>query len=118
LGNEERVALESVVSKGTANGRQIRRAPPLLLSNAGKTDAEIAALLHVTTVTVGQTRKCWSAERLTRNLADQPQSSRPTATGPTNRNLADQPQSSRPTATWPTNRNLADQPKSSRPTAI
>jgi transposase len=76
LSNDEREALERVVSKGDANVRQIRRAHTLLLSDAGKTDEEIAALLHVTTVTVAETRKRWCAERLTRNLTDQPKPGR------------------------------------------
>ncbi len=76
LTNEERVVLESVVSKGGANVRQIRRAHTLLLSNAGKTDEEIASLLHITTVTVAETRKRWCAEHLGRNLADQPKPGR------------------------------------------
>lgn len=70
LSKAEREALEGLVSKGAANVRQIRRAHTLLQSDAGKTDEEIASLLHITTVTVAQTRKCWCAERLTRNLSD------------------------------------------------
>lgn len=76
LNNEERVTLESVVSKGTANVRQIRRAHTLLLSDAGKTDEAIADLLHITTVTVAETRKRWCAEHLSQNLADQPKPGR------------------------------------------
>jgi transposase len=76
LSSEERKALESIVSKGGANVRQIRRAHTLLLSNAGKTDEEIAALLHITTVTVAETRKRWVVEHLGRNLADQPKPGR------------------------------------------
>ena len=76
LSNEERVALESIVSKGVSNVRQIRRAHTLLLSDAGKTDEEIASLLHITTVTAAQTRKRWCTERLSRNLADQPKPGR------------------------------------------
>jgi transposase len=76
LSNEERAALESVVSKGTANVRQIRRAHTLLLSNSGNTDEAIADLLHITTVTVAETRKRWCAERLTRQLSDQPKPGR------------------------------------------
>lgn len=76
LSSEEREALERVVSKGAANVRQIRRAHTLLLSDAGKTDEEIADFLHVTTVTVAETRKRWYAEHLSRNLADQPKSGR------------------------------------------
>lgn len=76
LSNEEQQALENIVSKGNANVRQIRRAHTLLLSNAGKTDQEIADLLHITTVTVAETRKRWCAERLTRQLSDQPKPGR------------------------------------------
>jgi transposase len=47
-----------------------------LLSDAGKTDEEIANLLHITTVTVAETRKRWCADHLSRNLADQPKSGR------------------------------------------
>lgn len=71
LSNAEQQALENVVSKGDANVRQIRRAHTLLLSSTGKTDQEIADLLHITTVTVAETRKRWCAEHLSRNLADQ-----------------------------------------------
>jgi transposase len=70
LSKDERKKLEGVVSKGIANVRQIRRAHTLLLSDAGKTDEEIASLLHITTVTVAETRKRWCAEGLSRNLAD------------------------------------------------
>jgi transposase len=76
LSNEERDTLESVASKGIANVRQIRRAHTLLLSDAGKTDEEIANFLHVTTVTVAETRKRWCAEYLSRNLTDQPKPGR------------------------------------------
>lgn len=76
LSKPERDSLESVVSKGAANVRQIRRAHTLLLSDAGKTDQEIASLLHITTVTVAETRKRWCAEPLSRNLADQPKPGR------------------------------------------
>jgi hypothetical protein len=76
LSNEEREALENVVSKGGANVRQIRRAHALVMSNAGKTDEENAELLHITTVTVAETRKRWCAEHFSRNLTDQPKSGR------------------------------------------
>ena len=76
LSKEERESLENIVNKGTANVRQIRRAHTLLLSNAGKTDEDIASLLHVTTVTIAETRKHWCAEHLSRNLSDQPKPGR------------------------------------------
>ena len=46
------------------------------LRDAGKTDEEIANLLHITTVTVAETRKCWCADRLSRNLVDRPKPGR------------------------------------------
>jgi len=76
LSKAERENLEGVVSKGAANVRQIRRAHTLLLSDAGKTDQEIADFLHITTVTVAETRKRWCTEHLSRNLSDQPKSGR------------------------------------------
>jgi transposase len=76
LSDEERDQLENVVSKGNANVRQIRRAHTLLLSDAGKTDQAIADFLHITTVTVAETRKRWCTEYLSRNLADQPKPGR------------------------------------------
>jgi hypothetical protein len=76
LSGEEREQLENVLRKGGANVRQIRRAHTLLLSDAGKTDEEIANLLHITTVTVAETRKCWCADRLSRNLVDRPKPGR------------------------------------------
>jgi transposase len=76
LSNDERAKLEHIISKGQGNVRQIRRAHTLLLSDAGKTDEEIADLLHITTVTIAETRKRWCAEHLSRNLADQPKPGR------------------------------------------
>jgi transposase len=76
LSPEEREQLESIVSKGTANVRQVRRAHTLLLSDAGHTDQEIADLLHITTVTVAETRKRSGIERLSRNLVDHPKPGR------------------------------------------
>lgn len=76
LSDMERKELEDIISKGHGNVRQIRRAHTLLLSDAGKTDEEITDLLHITTVTVAETRKRWCAEHLSRNLADQAKSGR------------------------------------------
>jgi transposase len=77
LSQDEQAKLESVISKGGAKVRQIRRAHILLMSNAGKTDAVIAELLHITTVTVAETRKRWCTEKLTRELNDKPKAGRP-----------------------------------------
>jgi transposase len=72
----EHATLESIISKGNCTVRQIRRAHTLLMSDAGKTDEEIAELLHTTTVTIAETRKRWCADGLSRNLADQPKPGR------------------------------------------
>jgi transposase len=76
LNEDEQKILESIVTKGQFNTRQIRRAHTLLMSRAGKSDQEIAELLHITTVTVAETRKRWCTERLTRQLSDQPKPGR------------------------------------------
>jgi len=46
------------------------------LRDAGKTDEEIANVWHITTVTGAETRKCWCADRLSRNLVDRPKPGR------------------------------------------
>ena len=69
LSESERPELESVVTKGKAGARLIRRGHTLLLSDEGKTDQDIAKLLHVDELTVRRTRKQW-AERHT--LTDKP----------------------------------------------
>lgn len=76
LSNEERAELDRIISKGQCNVRQIRRAHTLLMSEAGKTDEEIADLLHITTITVAETRKRWCTEGISRNLTDQPKPGR------------------------------------------
>ena len=62
---EERQALEQVLAAGTQSARERRRAQMLLWSAAGQSDLEIAARLHVTPLTVAQTRRRWvEAHRL------------------------------------------------------
>jgi transposase len=69
LSENERAELESLVTKGKAGARIIRRAHTLLMSDAGRSDREIAALLHVDELTVVHTRRRW-VER--HELTDQP----------------------------------------------
>ena len=57
LSEAEIQMLESVVSKGTANARVIRRAHTLLLSHQKKQDQEIAAFLQINPNTVSVTRR-------------------------------------------------------------
>ena len=73
LSEAERAELEAMVTKGKAGARIIRRAHTLLLSEEGRSDREIAVLLHVDELTVVHTRQRW-AER--RELTDKPRRSR------------------------------------------
>lgn len=73
LTETERAELEATVTKGKAGARIIRRAHTLLLSDAGKTDHEIANMLHVDELTVANTRKQWAARH---TLTDQARRSR------------------------------------------
>ena len=73
LRESEWAELESIVTKGKAGARTIRRAHTLLLSSKGKTDREIAGILHIDEMTVAHTRKMW-AER--HELSDKPRRAR------------------------------------------
>ena len=73
LSETERAELENMVTKGKAGARIIRRAHTLLLSNEGRSDREIANILHVDELTVVHTRQRW-VER--HELTDQPRRSR------------------------------------------
>ena len=73
LTDDERNELTDLTRKGKAGARTIRRAHTLLLSDEGRTDQDIASLLHVDEMTVVNTRKRW-AER--RALTDKPRRSR------------------------------------------
>lgn len=57
LTDNERKQLEAIVKTGKHAAREIRRAHTLLLSDAGKTDRQIAQVLHVTEQTVVRTRR-------------------------------------------------------------
>lgn len=73
LSESERAELERVVTKGKAGARIIRRGHTVLLSDEGRTDQEIAKLLHIDEMTVAHTRKMW-AER--HDLSDKPRRAR------------------------------------------
>lgn len=73
LSERERTELESIVTKGKAGARLIRRAHTLLLSADGKTDQAIAKLLHVDELTVARTRKQWGERH---SLTDKPRRAR------------------------------------------
>ena len=73
LSEDERTELETIVTKGKTGARTIRRGHTLLLSNEGRTDREIASILHVDEMSVVNTRKRW-VER--HELTDKPGRSR------------------------------------------
>lgn len=77
LSEEERAALQEIARTGKQKARLLRRAQMLLWSDAGKSDAEIAALLDVTPLTVAITRRRWVTQH---NLGDAPRSGRPPKT--------------------------------------
>src|SRR5258708_36887991 len=73
LSESERAELESIVTKGKAGARIIRRAHSLLLSDEGRSDREIANILHVDELTVVHTRQRWAEGH---ELRDKPRRSR------------------------------------------
>lgn len=73
LSESGRTELESIVTKGKAGARLIRRAHTILLSDDGKTDQDIAKLLHVDELTVARTRKQWGERH---SLTDKPRRAR------------------------------------------
>lgn len=73
LSESEQLELENIVTKGKAGARLIRRAHTILLSNEGKTDQDIATVLHVDELTVARTRKAWGERH---SLMDMPRRAR------------------------------------------
>lgn len=76
----EREALETFVSCGNKNAREINRARILLLSDAGKKISEIVNLLHTSRPTVSTMRKKYhetAYEHILDILKDAPRSGRP-----------------------------------------
>lgn len=73
LSASERRELESIVRTGRQKARVRQRAQILLWSDAGKSDLEIAALIHRTPLTVAQTRERWVRHH---RLTDQPKPGR------------------------------------------
>lgn len=73
LSDSERSELEQIVRTGQHKARVRERAQILLWSNAGKSDLDIAGLLHRTPLTIAQTRKRWAIDH---TLLDQPKRGR------------------------------------------
>jgi len=73
LSDSERRELESIVRTGQQKARVRERAQILLWSDAGKSDVEIAGLVHRTPLTIAQTRERWATQH---SLLDQPKRGR------------------------------------------
>lgn len=73
LSDRERSELESIVRTGQQKARVRERAQILLWSDAGKSDLEIASLLHRTPLTIARTRERWATDQ---SLSDQPKRGR------------------------------------------
>lgn len=73
LSDSERSELARMVRTGQQKARVRERAQILLWSDAGKSDLEIAGLVHRTPLTIAQTRKRWATHH---TLSDQPKRGR------------------------------------------
>ena len=76
LSNDDRSALERLLSHATLSARKFKRATALLELDRGKTLVEVAATLHLTYPTVSSWRDKYNALGL-RSLDDAPRSGRP-----------------------------------------
>jgi transposase len=72
LSEEERTYLRTLVKRGEAKVRTILRAQAFLLSNEGRTDSEIRAVLHLSRGTLYNWRKRLAEEGLEVALHDRP----------------------------------------------
>ncbi|NJN18205.1 MAG: IS630 family transposase [Oscillochloris sp.] len=72
LTDEERHDLRALITKGTLAARKLTRAHILLLADEGRTDATIAAALHVGTATIARIRKRFVEEGVEAALSERP----------------------------------------------
>ena len=70
LSEVERPQLLLLIRSGKESARRLRRARTLLLADEGKTDAEIAAALHIGSATVARTRRRFTEEGLEAALSE------------------------------------------------
>lgn len=77
LTDTEKHQLLSMINKGQAGARKIKRANLLLLADKGETDSTIAKTLHASPSTIERTRKRFVAEGLTAALNEKKRSGRP-----------------------------------------
>ena len=68
----QRSELRSLIRKGTTSARALSRARVLLLADEGRTDAHIAANVHVGTTTVERLRRRFVEEGLDATLQERP----------------------------------------------
>jgi len=76
LSEDEEATLVALTNKGRPGARKIKRANILLLAHTGKTDLEIAVLLHTSLRTVERTRQKFVAGGPTFSLNEQTRSGR------------------------------------------
>jgi transposase len=76
LSEEEEAALVALTNKGRPGARKIKRANILLLAHTGKTDLEIAGMLHTSLRTVERTRQKFVAGGPAFSLNEQTRSGR------------------------------------------
>ncbi len=74
---EERAELLGFVNRGKASARRLTRARALLLADEGRTDVEIAEVLHISRPTVERLRKRFVDEGLEQALKDRPRTGGP-----------------------------------------
>lgn len=72
LTEAERAEVLALTTHGARRARMVRRAQTLLLADEGKTDAVIAAALHVGAATVQRTRQRFVEEGLAAALRERP----------------------------------------------
>ncbi|RCJ26624.1 transposase [Nostoc sp. ATCC 43529] len=77
LTQEQHQELLEIVKKGKATARTIRRAHTLLMASSGKTDEEIAKILHISVATVERTRKQFVQENLNNTLTERSRPGKP-----------------------------------------
>ncbi len=72
LTSYERDELLALIGAGKSSARKVKRANMLLLSDEGKKDEEIAAVLHTSVSTIERTRRRFVMKGLTASLKEQP----------------------------------------------
>jgi transposase len=77
LTQEQHQQLLEIVKKGKATARMIRRAHTLLMASSGKTDEEIAKILHISVATVERTRKQFVQDSLKNTLSERSRRGKP-----------------------------------------